>query len=105
MLDIRGDICHSEIISPFARFAQKAFGAYLDALDTRAAQVCDGNYAVNYVEKATCRLQICPFADAADAACACEEESEVSLRDILQATGASLEQAEQAATIIQVRSL
>lgn len=32
-------------------FVQKAFRAYLDAVDMRAAQVCDGNYTVNYVEK------------------------------------------------------
>lgn len=36
---------------PVPFFVQKAFRAYLDAVDMRAAQVCDGNYTVNYVEK------------------------------------------------------
>ncbi|RLU26837.1 hypothetical protein DMN91_000634 [Ooceraea biroi] len=54
---------------------QKAFRAYLDAVDTRAVQVC---------EDATC-----------------DEKCKVSLQSILQASGVSLEQAEKAATIIQ----
>ncbi|XP_014486678.1 PREDICTED: uncharacterized protein LOC106750693 [Dinoponera quadriceps] len=64
-----------EQIARAAPKIQKAFGSYLDAVDTRAAQVCD---------EATC-----------------EEQSRVSLQGILRATGASVEQAERAAKIIQ----
>ncbi|EFN86499.1 hypothetical protein EAI_01224 [Harpegnathos saltator] len=66
-----------EQIARAAPKIQRAFGAYLDAVDTQAVQVCD------------------------DAACACEDESKVSLQSILRATGVPLEQAEHAATIIQ----
>lgn len=43
----------SSILSYLFAF-QTAFRAYLDAVDMRAAQVCDGNYTVNYVEKQFC---------------------------------------------------
>jgi len=38
----------------FSFCSQTAFRAYLDAVDMRVAQVCDGNYTVNYVEKQFC---------------------------------------------------
>ncbi|XP_024871447.1 uncharacterized protein LOC112454348 [Temnothorax curvispinosus] len=64
-----------EQIARAAPRIQTAFRAYLDAVDMRAAQVCD------------------------DATC--DERSKVSLQSILQATGVPLEQAEKHATIIQ----
>ncbi|KAL6435861.1 hypothetical protein ACFW04_005615 [Cataglyphis niger] len=54
---------------------QRAFRTYLDAVDMRAYQVCDDG--------------------------TCDEMSKISLQNILQATGTSLEQAEKSAVIIQ----
>ncbi|XP_070160877.1 uncharacterized protein [Polyergus mexicanus] len=54
---------------------QRAFRAYLDAVDMRAYQVCDDD--------------------------TCDEQSRISLQCILQATGTPLEQAEKSAIIIQ----
>ncbi|XP_050455372.1 uncharacterized protein LOC126853565 [Cataglyphis hispanica] len=54
---------------------QRAFRTYLDAVDMRAYQVCDDD--------------------------TCDETSKISLQNILQATGTSLEQAEKSAVIIQ----
>ncbi|XP_071566011.1 uncharacterized protein [Temnothorax nylanderi] len=64
-----------EQIARAAPRIQTAFRAYLDAVDMRAAQVCDDT--------------------------TCDERSKVSLQSILQATGVPLEQAEKHATIIQ----
>lgn len=79
----------------------------------RAAQVYDGNYTVNYVEKQFRRVRhfykalrnkkyarVIPSLSTADTTC--DERSEVSLQSILRATGVPLEQAEKHATIIQV---
>ncbi|XP_011692809.1 PREDICTED: uncharacterized protein LOC105452946 isoform X2 [Wasmannia auropunctata] len=64
-----------EQIARVAPRIQTAFRAYLDAVDMRAAQVCDD---ATY-----------------------DERSKVSLQSILQASGVPLEQAEKYATIIQ----
>ncbi|CAL1683705.1 unnamed protein product [Lasius platythorax] len=64
-----------EQIARAAPRIQRAFRAYLDAVDMRAYQVCDDD--------------------------TCDEKSRVSLQSILRATGTPLEQAEKSAMIIQ----
>ncbi|CAL7944824.1 unnamed protein product [Xylocopa violacea] len=64
-----------EQITVAAPKIQKAFQEYLDAVDTRPVQICEDT--------------------------TCDEQSMISIRSILEATGATREDAERAATVIQ----
>ncbi|XP_076766903.1 uncharacterized protein LOC143433452 [Xylocopa sonorina] len=64
-----------EQITVAAPKIQKAFQEYLDAVDTRPVQICEDR--------------------------TCDDQSMISVRSILEATGATREDAERAATVIQ----
>ncbi|XP_076227660.1 uncharacterized protein LOC143175004 [Nomia melanderi] len=72
-----------EQIAVAAPRIQKAFRLYLDAVDTRPGHVCGANVLT------------------LNADYTCDEESKISIRSILEATGSTRKNAERAAAVIQ----